>query len=64
MSFQGALSDKIPLVLYVIAMGISGFVVAFIKGWLLTLVLLGVFPLIILSMYLYMYNVQTKGKRE
>lgn len=63
MAFQGAMSDKIPLVLYVIAMGISGFVVAFVRGWLLTLVLLGVFPLLILAMYLYMYNVQTKGKR-
>lgn len=64
MSFQGALSDKIPLVMYVVAMAISGFIVAFVKGWLLTLVLLGVFPLIILSMYLFMYNVQTKGKKE
>lgn len=63
MAFQGALSDKIPLVLYVIAMAISGLIVAFVKGWLLTLVLLGVFPIIIGSMYLYMYNVQNKGKR-
>lgn len=39
-------------------------VVAFSKGWLLTLVLLGVFPVLLGSMYLYMYNVQNKGKRE
>lgn len=45
-------------------MAISGMVVAFARGWLLTLVLLGVFPVIIGSMYLYMYNVQNKGKRE
>lgn len=64
MAFQGALSDKIPLILYVIAMAISGLAVAFSKGWLLTLVLLGVFPVLIGSMYLYMYNVQNKGKRE
>lgn len=64
MAFQGALSDKIPLILYVIAMAISGMVVAFAKGWLLTLVLLGVFPILIGSMYLYMFNVQNKGKRE
>jgi ATP-binding cassette subfamily B (MDR/TAP) protein 1 len=64
MAFQGALSDKIPLVLYVIAMGISGLVVAFIRGWLLTLVLFGAFPVTFGSMYLYMYNVQHKGKRE
>jgi ATP-binding cassette subfamily B (MDR/TAP) protein 1 len=64
MAFQGAISDKIPLVLYVIAMGISGLIVAFVSGWLLTLVLLSVFPLLIGSMYLYMKNVQNKGKRE
>ncbi len=64
MAFQGAISDKIPLVMYVIAMAISGMVVAFARGWLLTLVLLGVFPIIIGSMYLFMYNVQNKGKRE
>lgn len=63
MAFQGALSDKIPLVLYVIAMAISGLIVAFVSGWLLTLVLMAAFPVIIGSMYLYMYNVQHKGKR-
>lgn len=64
MAFQGALSDKIPLVLYVIAMAISGLIIAFVKGWLLTLVLFAAFPVIIGSMYLYMYNVQNKGKKE
>jgi ATP-binding cassette subfamily B (MDR/TAP) protein 1 len=64
MAFQGALSDKIPLVLYVVAMAISGLIVAFISGWLLTLVLLAAFPVTIGSMYLFMRNVQQKGKRE
>lgn len=63
MAFQSALSDKIPLVIYVIAMGVSGLIIAFIKGWLLALVLLGVFPLVIASVYLCMYNIQTRGKR-
>ncbi len=64
MAFQSALSDKIPLVIYVIAMGVSGLIIAFIKGWLLALVLLGDFPLVIASVYLCMYNIQTRGKRE
>ncbi len=64
MAFQGAISDKIPLVLYVVAMAVSGFIVAFTRGWLLTLVLLGVFPLLLGSMYLYMFSVQNKGKKE
>lgn len=64
LAFQAAVSDKIPLVLYVISMGVSGLIVSFIKGWLLALVLLGVFPLVIGSVYLCMYNIQSKGKRE
>lgn len=63
-SFQGAISDKIPMVLYVIAMAITGLVIAFAKGWLLTLVLFGVFPVLIGSMYLYMRHIQTKGQKE
>lgn len=63
MAFQGAIGDKIPLVLYVIAMGISGLIIAFVRGWLLTLVLFAAFPVIILSMYMYMYSIQSKGKR-
>lgn len=60
-AFQGAISDKIPMVMYVIAMGIAGLIIAFVKGWLLTLVLFGVFPLLIGSMYLYMRHIQIKG---
>lgn len=64
MAFQSAITDKIPIVLYVFAMGISGMVVAFVKGWLMALVLLSTFPVIVFSMYLYMRNVQNKHKHE
>lgn len=57
------MSDKIPIVLYVVALGISGLVIAFVTGWLLTLVMFGALPVIIGSMYLFMYHVQNKGKR-
>lgn len=63
LAFQGAMSDKIPTVLYVIALGISGFSIAFSTGWLLTLVMFAALPVIIGSMSLLMYHVQNKGKR-
>ena len=64
MAFQGAISDKIPIVLYVIAMGITGLIIAFVNGWLMTFVLFACFPVIILSMYLYMRNIANKSKKE
>jgi ATP-binding cassette subfamily B (MDR/TAP) protein 1 len=39
---------------------IGGFVVAFITGWLMTLVCLSAIPLIGLSGYLYMWALQKK----
>ena len=63
-SFQGAMGDKIPIVLYVFAMGISGLIVAFVNGWLMTFVLFASFPVIILSMYMYMKNIGSKVKKE
>ena len=58
------MSDKIPIALYVFALGISGIVIAFSTAWLLTLVMIGALPVIVGSMFLYMYRIQNKGKRE
>lgn len=50
--------------LYVIAMGVSGLIISFLRGWLLTLVLLAVFPVLMGAMYLYVNNVQKRNMRE
>lgn len=63
-AFQEGISDKVPLVIYVISMAISGLVVSLVRGWLLTLVLLGIFPLLLGAMYLYINNIHNKNKRE
>lgn len=63
-AYQAAISEKIPLALYIIAMGISGLIVAFINGWLLTLVLLAVFPPMIGSFYFVAVILQNKTKKE
>lgn len=64
MVFQGAIGEKISATLYVIAITISGIIVAFISGWLMTFVVLSILPLLILSMFFYMKNVQSKNKRD
>lgn len=64
MMFQSAIGEKISLVLYVIALAISGLIVSFISGWLMALVVLAIMPLIIFTMFLYMKNVQSKSKRD
>lgn len=64
LAFQGAISDKTSLVIYTISMGVTGLTIAFIKGWLLTLVLFGVLPLIIGSMCFYVYNINYKERKE
>jgi hypothetical protein len=50
--------------MYVLSTLVSGFIVSFTKGWLLTLALLGIFPIVIGSMYLFMLHIFNKGKRE
>ena len=45
---QDAISEKVPLAVRDIATFLSGFTIAFVRGWRLTLVLLGAVPLIIL----------------
>ena len=45
-AIQGGLGEKVSTFMYAISVVISGFVVGFIKGWQLTLVLLAAIPLI------------------
>lgn len=45
-----------------IGMTISGFIIAFIEGWLLTLVLLVSLPCIAFTGYLFMLAIQNKDK--
>ncbi|XP_027334212.1 ABC transporter B family member 4-like isoform X2 [Abrus precatorius] len=46
---QDAMGEKVGKFLQLIATFIGGFVIAFVKGWLLTLAMLATFPLIVLS---------------
>jgi len=45
-----------------IAMFVAGSVIAFIKGWLMTLVIVSTFPLLLFSGYLYASAISNKDK--
>jgi ATP-binding cassette subfamily B (MDR/TAP) protein 1 len=47
--------------LHVTGTFIGGFIIAFIKGWVMTLVCLAAFPLIGIAGYLYMRSLQSKS---
>lgn len=52
-AFQEAIGEKVSTLIMTIAMFIAGFTIAFIKGWLMTLVSLASLPAIGLGGYLY-----------
>jgi ATP-binding cassette, subfamily B (MDR/TAP), member 1 len=62
LTFQGALGEKMAVMLQAIGTGIGGFAVAFSQGWLMTLVCLAGIPIIALSGALYMRSLQMKAK--
>ena len=64
MVFQEAIGEKISSALYILAIAISGVIVAFITGWLMAFVVLSILPLLIVSMYFYMKAVKNKNKRD
>lgn len=47
-----------------LAMFVAGFIIAFIKGWLMTLVVLAAIPAIAISGGIYMSGIQNKEKRN
>jgi ATP-binding cassette subfamily B (MDR/TAP) protein 1 len=59
-AFQGAIGEKIST--FIIGTLISGFVFAFISGWLMTLVLLASLPALAIAGGLYMKAIGNKDK--
>lgn len=62
LTFQNALGEKIAVMIHVGGTFIAGFIIAFVKGWLMTLVCLAAFPIIAFSGFLYMQSLQKKSK--
>ncbi|KAH9613320.1 hypothetical protein KSS87_021170, partial [Heliosperma pusillum] len=62
---QDAMGEKVGQFIQLISTFVSGFVIAFIKGWRLTAVMLSVLPVIILAgavMTIFISEVATKGQ--
>jgi ATP-binding cassette, subfamily B (MDR/TAP), member 1 len=53
-AFQGAIGEKVSTLIMVISMFVTGFVIAFIYGWLMTLVVILALPVIAFGGYLFM----------
>ena len=63
-SFQGAIGEKVSLMIQTFAMFVTGFIIAFIKGWKMTLVTLAAIPVLAIAGAIYVTAVQTKDKRN
>ena len=61
-AFQGAIGEKISTLIMTIGTLISGFVFAFVTGWLMTLVLLASLPALAIAGVLYMKAIGDKDK--
>eukprot|EP00262_Sarcandra_glabra_P000204 TRINITY_DN1028_c0_g1_i1.p1 TRINITY_DN1028_c0_g1~~TRINITY_DN1028_c0_g1_i1.p1 ORF type:complete len:1276 (-),score=248.81 TRINITY_DN1028_c0_g1_i1:261-4088(-) len=62
---QDAMGEKVGKFIQLISTFFGGFVIAFIKGWLLTLVMLSSFPLLVLAgatMSLFMTKMASRGQ--
>jgi len=46
------------------AMFVAGFIIAFVKGWLMTLVVLAAIPVLGIAGIIYMAGIQNKEKRN
>lgn len=47
-----------------ISMFVTGFIIAFIYGWLMTLVVICALPVVGLGGYLFMQAIERKGKEQ
>ncbi|KAI3444983.1 hypothetical protein Pfo_001648 [Paulownia fortunei] len=63
---QDAIGDKVGKFVQVVASFLGGFVIAFVKGWLLTLVMLSSIPLLVLSggiMYFLRFKIASRAQK-
>mgnify|MGYP000884205006 FL=1 len=62
-AFQGAIGEKNATFIMTFAMLISGFVIAYVKGWKMALVMTATMPALIISGIIYMAIIQNKDKK-
>lgn len=63
-AFQGAIGEKVSTVIMTISMLIAGFVIAFVYGWLMALVVLASLPVIAIGGMVYASSTGAKDKEQ
>jgi len=57
-NIQGGIGEKVSTFLYSLSMFVSGFVIGYIKGWQLALILTGFMPFLSLTGAVFVYSIQ------
>ena len=63
-TIQGAIGEKVSTFIQTVAQAAAGFVVAYVKGWQLSLVLTSTLPALVMAAYLVTYAMQTSETRS
>ena len=61
--FSRAIGEKVWTFIYLIALMFSGIIIAFVKGWLLALVVFVLIPLLALAAFLWMHMIQNRLRK-
>jgi ATP-binding cassette subfamily B (MDR/TAP) protein 1 len=64
LAFQQSIGEKVSMTIYIISLCLSGIIIAFIKGWLMTLVVFVIIPIFALTSYFYIYTSQRRAIHE
>lgn len=62
-AFQGAIGEKVSTLLMSFGSLLAGFIIAFVKGWIMAFVIISVLPAIGLGGYAYMTVVAMQDKQ-
>ena len=64
MIFKGGIGEKIPSLFQTFAIVVSGLIVSFLQGWLMSLVILVSLPAYALGSGFFIYTIAIKEKRD
>ena len=59
-AFQGAVGEKVSTAIMTVVMVLAGFIIAFIKGWLMAIVTVSILPALAIASCVYMIVIQKK----
>ena len=63
-AFKGAIGEKVSTIIMTISMFLAGFIIAFIYGWLMTLVVLASLPIIAIGGMMYASAIESKDMNQ